>query len=124
MGVGDFLRELGRRHAALRDRIHSTKIILPMWGVAVMGAVYFAAPLIGGHYMMQYAINRSEDEIGGERATKLDIQAIRERRRTEQAAALRAAQEQKEARLRAEQEAFREELRREAQSRPPPRKEA
>ena len=69
-----FFREVSRRHTALKERIHAFRIPLPKWGQRVMGFVYFTIPVIGGYYVMQYAIGQSEVNIGarGEKVQRRD----------------------------------------------------
>jgi hypothetical protein len=40
-----------------------------------MGCFYFSIPLVGGHYVMQWAISKSHESIG-ERGEKLEIKDI------------------------------------------------
>lgn len=37
---------------------------LPRWGQYAMGCFYFTIPVVGGWYVMQWAISKSVDEIG------------------------------------------------------------
>lgn len=48
----DFLRELNRRHEALKHRIHSFRIPLSKTGQRIMGVVYFSIPVIAGYFIM------------------------------------------------------------------------
>ncbi|KAG7398884.1 hypothetical protein PHYBOEH_010208 [Phytophthora boehmeriae] len=56
----EFLRRLGARHEALKQKIHSTKIPLSKNGQRVMGVVYFTTPVIGGYYVMKWAERRAD----------------------------------------------------------------
>jgi hypothetical protein len=49
----EFFRELGRKHEALKKRIHAFRIPLSPTGQRIMGFVYFSIPIIGGYYLMQ-----------------------------------------------------------------------
>lgn len=57
------LRDLGRRHAALKKKIHTTKFVLPPWGVKVAKVVYFVVPVVGGSYVMKLAIDRADTNL-------------------------------------------------------------
>jgi len=49
----------------LKNYVHNGfRVPLPPWGRAVMGFVYFSLPVIGGYYVMQWAISKSHEEIG------------------------------------------------------------
>lgn len=61
-----FFRELGARHAALKHKIHTTKIILPPWGVKVMKVVYFSVPVAGGYVVMQWATSRADRNLASD----------------------------------------------------------
>lgn len=50
--IMDFLRELNRRHEALKHRIHSFRIPLSKTGQRIMGVVYFSIPVIAGYFIM------------------------------------------------------------------------
>jgi len=53
------------RHERLKNYVHNGfRVPLPPWGRAVMGFVYFSLPVIGGYYVMQWAISKSHEEIG------------------------------------------------------------
>lgn len=54
-------REFQRRHDALKRKIHSFKIPLGPFGLAVMKVVYFVAPLVIGLSIMNFAIGKAED---------------------------------------------------------------
>ena len=70
----DFIRNLSERHERLKKRIHSFRLPLPAPLRAVMGAIYFSIPVIGGYYIMQAAIQQSEKNLGthGERLRELN----------------------------------------------------
>lgn len=46
---------------------------LPTWGRYAMGCFYASIPIVGGWYVMQWAISRSVEEIGGEQSSSLII---------------------------------------------------
>lgn len=48
-----YLRELSRRHEALKKRIHAFRIPLSPAGQRFMGFVYFCIPVVGGYFLMQ-----------------------------------------------------------------------
>lgn len=49
----EFLKELSRRHEALKKRIHSFRIPLSPTGQRAMGFIYFCIPVVGGYFLMQ-----------------------------------------------------------------------
>ena len=49
----EYLRELSRRHEALKKRIHAFRIPLSPTGRRFMGLVYFSIPVISGFYIME-----------------------------------------------------------------------
>lgn len=52
-------------HERLKQSVHQgMRVPLPKWGQRVMGAIYFCIPIIGGYYVMQWAIGRSHASIG------------------------------------------------------------
>lgn len=71
------------RHERLKHTIHTTlRYPLPPWGRAIMGFVYFTIPVVGGWYVMQWAISKSHASIGvqGERLPNKSIQGIGDKR--------------------------------------------
>ena len=58
----ELLREIGRRHEALKKRIHSTRIPLGPRGRFVMGTVYLITPVVAGYYIMQAAIEQADQK--------------------------------------------------------------
>ena len=62
--VLSFLRSISARHNALKERIHAFRIPLSPAGQKFMGFVYFTIPVIGGYYIMQWAQNKSIENIG------------------------------------------------------------
>ncbi|KAJ1442099.1 hypothetical protein B484DRAFT_342882 [Ochromonadaceae sp. CCMP2298] len=65
MGIVDFFKDVSRRHEELKKRIHAFRIPLSPAGQRVMGFVYFSIPVIGGYYIMQWAISQSERNLEG-----------------------------------------------------------
>lgn len=79
----DFLRQLNQRHERLKKYVHTAwRVPLPPWGQKAMGFVYFCIPVIGGYYVMQWAIGKSHKSIGprGELLRHKEIQGIGDRR--------------------------------------------
>ena len=65
MGLLDYLHQLHVRHERLKTAIHEGwRYPLPRWGRVVMGCIYFSLPVIGGWYVMQWAIGKSHASIG------------------------------------------------------------
>mmetsp|Transcript_24076 Transcript_24076/g.75795 ORF Transcript_24076/g.75795 Transcript_24076/m.75795 type:complete len:117 (-) Transcript_24076:330-680(-) len=64
MGFADMLRDLHRRHEELKYRIHNYRLPLSPAGQRFMGFVYFCIPVVGGYYLMQWALEKSEENIG------------------------------------------------------------
>ena len=58
----EFIREIGRRHEALKKRIHATRIPLGPRGRFVMGTVYLMTPVVAGYYVMQAAIEQADQK--------------------------------------------------------------
>lgn len=52
MGI---VEELSARHQRLKARIHAFRMPLSKRGQIAMNLVYFSIPVIGGHYIMQWA---------------------------------------------------------------------
>ena len=57
-------RSLSARHTKLKERVHAYRIPLPPAGQKFMGVVYFVVPIFTGYYIMQWAIGRSEVNLG------------------------------------------------------------
>jgi hypothetical protein len=54
-----------KKHERLKNFVHNGfRYPLPPAGRAFMGFVYFSMPVIGGYYVMQWAISKSHEEIG------------------------------------------------------------
>eukprot|EP00977_Amphora_coffeiformis_P009748 scaffold2246_cov162-Amphora_coffeaeformis.AAC.7 len=52
-------------HERLKQAVHQgMRVPLPRWGQRVMAFVYFCTPIIGGYYVMQWAISKSHASIG------------------------------------------------------------
>ncbi len=51
------------------------QVPLPRWGQMVMGCIYFSVPVVGGWYVMQWAIGKAHDSIG-EKGEKLEVKEI------------------------------------------------
>ncbi|KAL3816233.1 hypothetical protein ACHAXA_002179 [Cyclostephanos tholiformis] len=63
--LGRALRSFHERHERIKHTIHTY----------AMGCFYFSIPVVGGWYVMQWAISRSVNEIG-ERGEKLRIKSL------------------------------------------------
>lgn len=67
------LRTFHRRHERVKTAVHTAwRYPLPPAGRAMMGFVYFTIPVIGGWYVMQWAISKSHESIG-ERGERLPV---------------------------------------------------
>ncbi|KAL7536865.1 hypothetical protein ACHAXR_007443 [Thalassiosira sp. AJA248-18] len=65
------LRSFHEKHEKIKNTVHTAwRYPLPKWGQYAMGCFYFTIPVVGGWYVMQWAISKSVDEIG-ERGEKL-----------------------------------------------------
>ncbi|KAL3767869.1 hypothetical protein ACHAWO_013688 [Cyclotella atomus] len=65
------LRTFHEKHEKLKTTVHTAwRYPLPKWGQYAMGCFYASIPLVGGWYIMQWAISKSVEEIG-ERGEKL-----------------------------------------------------
>ena len=59
------LRTLHEKHENLKRIVHTGwRYPLPKWGQFAMGCVYFTIPVVGGWFVMQWAISKSVVEIG------------------------------------------------------------
>lgn len=79
----DRLQAFQRRHKQLQRTVHEGfRYPLPKWGRTVMGGVYFVLPVIGGYYVMQWAISKSHASIGehGERLPVKQVQGLGQHR--------------------------------------------
>ena len=75
-GFVDFLRNIHEKHEELKHTIHSKwRYPLPKSGQYAMAVFYFCIPIVGGHYVMEWAKSKSIDEIG-ERGEKLRQKTI------------------------------------------------
>mmetsp|Transcript_31272 Transcript_31272/g.67039 ORF Transcript_31272/g.67039 Transcript_31272/m.67039 type:complete len:148 (+) Transcript_31272:42-485(+) len=73
------LRTLHEKHEKLKHTVHTAwRYPLPKWGQYAMGCVYFTIPVVGGWYVMQWAISKSVEEIGerGEKLQHKEVQGI------------------------------------------------
>mmetsp|Transcript_7623 Transcript_7623/g.13456 ORF Transcript_7623/g.13456 Transcript_7623/m.13456 type:complete len:151 (-) Transcript_7623:178-630(-) len=71
------LRSFHEKHEKIKHTVHTAwRYPLPKWGQYAMGCVYFTIPVVGGWYVMQWAISKSVDEIG-ERGEKLQHKQLR-----------------------------------------------
>jgi hypothetical protein len=71
------------RHERLKHTVHEgMRVPLPKWGRFAMGCFYFCIPLVGGHYVMQWAISKSHESIGeqGEKLKVKDLQGLGNKR--------------------------------------------
>lgn len=57
MGILD---DLSAKHQRLKERIHGFRMPLSRRGRIAMNIVYFSIPVIGGHYIMQWAHGRAQ----------------------------------------------------------------
>ena len=56
---------LHQSHERLKRSVHEgMRYPLPTWGRRFMGFVYFTIPIVGGYYVMQWAISKAHDSIG------------------------------------------------------------
>lgn len=54
-----------QNHERLKRAVHEgMRIPLPPWGRRFMGFVYFTIPIVGGYYVMQWAIGKAHKSIG------------------------------------------------------------
>jgi len=77
------LHSFRQNHERLKKTVHEGfRYPLPKWGRIVMGGVYMTLPIIGGYYVMQWAISKSHDSIGqyGERLPIKQVQGIGDKR--------------------------------------------
>ena len=77
------LRGFQQKHDRLKKSIHEGfRYPLPKWGQKAMGFVYFTIPVVGGWYVMQWAISKSHASIGeyGEKLPVKEIQGIGDKR--------------------------------------------
>lgn len=59
------IEQLHDRHERLKNTIHNGfRVPLPRYGQFLMGVVYFTIPVVGGWYIMQWAISKSHHSIG------------------------------------------------------------
>ena len=85
--LGDF----SAKHQRLKERIHNFRLPLSRRGRIAMNVVYFAIPVIGGHYLMEWAQGRAQvnlteagvlpepGESRGKSRTELQNKAIKRR---------------------------------------------
>jgi hypothetical protein len=74
-----WIRSISDRNERLKQYVHNgMRYPLPKYGQYIMGLVYFTIPVIGGWYIMQWAISKSHESIGynGERLPIKTIQGI------------------------------------------------
>jgi hypothetical protein len=59
------LHTFHRNHEKLKHTVHEKfRYPLPPWGRFLMGCFYFSVPVVGGWYVMQWAISKSHESIG------------------------------------------------------------
>mmetsp|Transcript_12602 Transcript_12602/g.24435 ORF Transcript_12602/g.24435 Transcript_12602/m.24435 type:complete len:119 (+) Transcript_12602:283-639(+) len=58
----EFLRDLYRKHQALKAKIHSTRIPLGRKGQLAMTAFYVSIPLISGYFIMDWATSKANQK--------------------------------------------------------------
>lgn len=74
VGLESMFRQFHVRHERLKNTVHTAwRVPLPPAGIAFMGLVYFSIPVVGGWYVMQWAISKSHQSIG-ERGEYLPVQ--------------------------------------------------
>jgi hypothetical protein len=76
-GFTDFLRNFHEKHERLKHTIHNKwRYPLPKSGQYAMAFFYFCIPIVGGHYVMEWAKSKSVDEIGarGEKLREKKLQ--------------------------------------------------
>ena len=70
------VRDFQVRHNRLKKAVHEGwRYPLPRWGQAAMGFVYFCIPVVGGYFVMQWAISKSHESIG-ERGELLKVKEV------------------------------------------------
>jgi len=77
------LRGFHQKHERLKKAVHEGfRYPLPKWGRVAMGCVYFMIPVVGGYYVMQWAISKSHESIGphGEKLPVKSVQGIGDKR--------------------------------------------
>jgi len=73
----DAARQFSKKHDSVKKYVHTAwRVPLPKWGQVIMSGVYFSIPVIGGWYVMQWAISKSHESIG-ERGEKLRIKDVK-----------------------------------------------
>lgn len=55
-----FMDDFSARHERLKKRIHNFRMPLSRPARIAMNVVYFAVPVIGGHYLMEWAQGRAK----------------------------------------------------------------
>ena len=55
-----FVDDFSAGHQRLKERIHNFRMPLSRRGQIAMNIVYFAIPVIGGHYLMEWAQGRAQ----------------------------------------------------------------
>ncbi len=60
----ELLRQVVDGHRRLKEKIHSTRIPLSPGGKRVAALVYMSLPLIGGYFIMTWAMAKSEAKWG------------------------------------------------------------
>ena len=67
--LSDYIHRFNEAHERLKHRVHNGwRYPLPPWGRVIMGGAYFTIPIVGGWYIMQWAISKAHNSIG-ERGT-------------------------------------------------------
>jgi hypothetical protein len=72
-------RKFNERHERLKKYVHTAwRMPLPKWGQFAMGCFYFSVPVVGGWYVMQWAIGKAHKSIGpnGEFLQVKEVQGI------------------------------------------------
>ena len=79
MAFTDFIRNFHEKHEKLKHTIHNKwRYPLPKSGQYAMAFFYFCIPIVGGHYVMEWAKSKSVDEIGprGEKLREKTLQGF------------------------------------------------
>ena len=60
-----WFQRLHDNHERLKNYVHNgMRVPLPKWGQRCMGFIYFLTPIVGGYYVMQWAIGKAHQSIG------------------------------------------------------------
>jgi hypothetical protein len=63
--LSHWFHQFHHHHERIKKFVHEgMRYPLPKWGRFIMGCFYFSVPVIGGWYIMQWAIHQSHQSIG------------------------------------------------------------